>query len=152
MLTTRLYARGRHIAWSKAGWAAKVLADPSLVDLLVGDGRAGGPYGAASAGSSAEHAEVPREMKEETLKSNKNKSSRKWEIKPVRLLAPGRKVYKRGSLSRLWRRTATVSNLQKAKAEYEFGKLAPGSRQAQLARIAFLDAESEGTQRRTIPA
>ena len=50
--------------WSKTGWAAKVLADPSLAILFtsqsswtIGDGRAGGPYGAASAGSSAEHIE-----------------------------------------------------------------------------------------------
>ena len=62
---------------------------------------------------------------------------KKWEVPPVRPLAPGRKAYMRGSEGRLVRRTSSAKGLQHAAQEYEDSKLAPGSRKAINARVAF---------------
>ena len=70
----------------------------------------------------------------------------KWEVKPVRQLAPGRKAYKRGSLRRIIKHTSTQKALGKAKQEYELDKLAPGSRRSISDRVRFWlrRAESHG--------
>ena len=70
-------------------------------------------------------------------------SEREWEIKPVRPHGPGRKRYRRGSLMRIGRLAGTPVLMAAATADYERDKLAPGSRQAQLYRVAFWSSRAE---------
>ena len=84
------------------------------------------------------------DKKNATNQTKKNKKKRKadslddaWDVKPVRALAPGRLKYRRGSLRRALRRTRTPQAMEMMRQSYEDRKLAPGSRRAQSAKIAF---------------
>ena len=65
------------------------------------------------------------------------KKEAKWQIKPVRWMAPGRKTYRRGSERRVVLKTATKRGMGKALVEYEMCKLAPGSRRSVADRVGF---------------
>ena len=70
----------------------------------------------------------------------------KWEVRPVRALAPGRKAYTRGSERRIICRTGTAAGPSDAVSTYEEGKLAPGSRKALQARVAFWERRAAAHQ------
>ena len=70
-------------------------------------------------------------------------AKKKWEIKPVRAAAPGRLVYTRGSIQRILRTTSSTTSMARAASDYEANKLAPGSRRALEARVAFWARRAE---------
>ena len=107
-------------SWTKAGWAAR-RAELEANKVTVT---------AATAKPVAEKKKSKKKRKAETLEET-------WEVRPVRALAPGRLKYRRGSLRRALRRTRTPQALEMMTRSYEDRKLAPGSRKAQTAKIAF---------------
>ena len=96
----------------------------------------------AVGGSSASASRRPRRHKD----VNKDWLKKKWEVAPVRPLAPGRKTYMRGSEARLTQRTGSAKGLREAVQEYEDSKLAPGTRRALNARVAFWERQAAAHQ------
>ena len=109
---------------------------------MANDKIADGKTPSTEAGCGSSGTGTTRKLEKKKEKKDKKKKAADddvnvWEVPPVRLLAPGRLAYRRGSLKRALRRTKTPAALDLMKNTYEERKLAPGTRKAQSARVAF---------------